>query len=150
MNPSRIAYENRLSAIASNCYYLEKWDKEDNLLSDSDIIKAAKWNFKTFGYGYVSYDKYIEYLEKKRTTRLYNIDVSLWYKLLSFIFKRDNYTCQYCGSIGGKLEGDHIIPISKGGTNDLENLTTSCRKCNRQKKDKTVEEFIEWRNLKYG
>lgn len=48
------------------------------------------------------------------------------------VFKRDNWSCQYCGSQSPnvKLHVDHITPVSKGGTNDLENLTTSCIDCN--------------------
>lgn len=86
-----------------------------------------------------------KYRQKKRFIRLYETDVKLWYQIRNIVFKRDNYTCQYCGKRGGKLEVDHIIPISKGGTNDIENLATSCRKCNRQKYNKSAQEFIEWR-----
>lgn len=51
------------------------------------------------------------------------------------ILKRDNFTCRYCGRKATEviLEIDHIIPVSKGGTNDLNNLITSCRDCNRGK-----------------
>ena len=54
------------------------------------------------------------------------------------ILKRDNYTCQYCGRSAPKvtLEIDHQKPVSKGGTNDINNLVTSCRSCNRGKRDK--------------
>lgn len=89
-----------------------------------------------------------EYMEFERTVmkrRMYNYDVKLWKRISKQVFERDNYTCQYCNKAGGLLEVDHIIPISKGGNNHLSNLTTACRRCNRQKKDKTVEEFIEWR-----
>ena len=59
------------------------------------------------------------------------------------ILERDNYTCQYCGKSRWKdeikLEVDHIIPISKGGTDNINNLTTSCRKCNRQKMNKILK-----------
>lgn len=53
------------------------------------------------------------------------------------IFKRDQFTCQYCG---GKppaviLHIDHITPVSAGGTNDPDNLVTSCRDCNLGKSD---------------
>lgn len=65
--------------------------------------------------------------------------------LISEVFKRDNYTCKYCGRKGGILEVDHIIPFSKGGSNDLINLATSCRRCNRQKKDKDINEFLKWK-----
>lgn len=53
------------------------------------------------------------------------------------VFVRDNFTCQYCGRTpkkhGVTLEIDHKIPVSKGGTNELDNLVTSCSDCNRGK-----------------
>lgn len=53
------------------------------------------------------------------------------------VFKRDSFTCQYCGAKAPDviLEVDHIIPVSKGGTDDILNLITSCRDCNRGKRD---------------
>ena len=50
------------------------------------------------------------------------------------IYRRDKYTCQYCGRTGVELEVDHKIPVSAGGSNNDDNLTTSCKKCNRRKK----------------
>jgi hypothetical protein len=84
---------------------------------------------------------------KARTAivRLWNSNVKLWYKLRKIVFERDGYTCVYCFQYGGKLEADHITPLSRGGSNDLSNLVTACRRCNRQKRDKTVREFIVWR-----
>jgi len=64
-----------------------------------------------------------------------------WRELRSEVFKRDDYTCTYCGERGGKLECDHIHPVSKGGGHDLENLTTACFPCNRSKAGKTLEEW---------
>jgi 5-methylcytosine-specific restriction endonuclease McrA len=93
-------------------------------------------------------EEYIEFEETIMKKRLYNRDVKLWKKISKQVFKRDKYTCKYCNQKGGILEVDHIIPISKGGSNHLSNLTTSCRKCNRQKKDKTVEEFVKWKKRK--
>lgn len=53
------------------------------------------------------------------------------------VFKRDKFTCQYCGEKSPDviLEVDHIDPVAKGGTNDLINLITSCKSCNRGKRD---------------
>lgn len=54
------------------------------------------------------------------------------------ILKRDNYRCQMCGVTakdGATLEIDHIIPVSKGGTNDADNLQVLCRDCNAGKSD---------------
>ena len=51
------------------------------------------------------------------------------------VFKRDKFTCQYCGKSAPDvvLEVDHIKPVAEGGTNDIINLITSCRDCNRGK-----------------
>lgn len=48
------------------------------------------------------------------------------------VFKRDAFTCQYCGRQAPDvvLHVDHIIPVSKGGTNDLANLISACQDCN--------------------
>ena len=55
------------------------------------------------------------------------------------IYKRDNYECVYCGS-SRNLTLDHVIPKSRGGSNNWTNLVTSCQKCNLKKADKTPEE----------
>lgn len=51
------------------------------------------------------------------------------------VFKRDNFTCQYCLAKPPKvpLEIDHIIPVCKGGKNQIDNLLTACFDCNRGK-----------------
>jgi 5-methylcytosine-specific restriction endonuclease McrA len=88
------------------------------------------------------YDELECFLKRNRS---YSIDMAEYKRLKAIVFKRDNYTCRYCGQVGGKLEADHVIPISKGGANDLDNLVTSCRKCNRQKHDKDLDSFLEWK-----
>lgn len=61
------------------------------------------------------------------------------------IFKRDKFTCQYCGRMAPDviLEVDHIKPVAKGGKNDLLNLITSCRDCNRGKRDNILSDDVE-------
>lgn len=67
---------------------------------------------------------------------------SEWRRIRQAVFERDNYTCQYCGKCGGDLECDHIVPVSRGGTNDISNLVTACKECNRKKAAKTAEEWL--------
>lgn len=55
------------------------------------------------------------------------------------IYKRDGHQCVYCGSTK-ELTLDHVLPKSRGGSNDWTNLVTSCIKCNRKKADRTPEE----------
>lgn len=51
------------------------------------------------------------------------------------VFKRDKFTCQYCGRMAPDviLEVDHIKPVAAGGKTEMINLVTSCRDCNRGK-----------------
>ncbi len=59
------------------------------------------------------------------------------------VFKRDNYTCQYCGIKAGEegvdLEMEHVVPRSKwngaGSPTCWTNIVAACRKCNRKKDD---------------
>lgn len=52
--------------------------------------------------------------------------------------------CRVCGS-PKRLEVDHIIPVSRGGSDDIENLQPLCLKCNRSKSAKTMDEFMAGR-----
>lgn len=57
------------------------------------------------------------------------------------IFKRDNYRCLECGVTNEQreLQIDHIIPISRGGSDELSNLQTLCTVCNLLKSDRFWE-----------
>jgi len=48
------------------------------------------------------------------------------------VFKRDDFTCQYCGAHPPEaiLHVDHINPVKLGGGNEMENLLTACSSCN--------------------
>ncbi|MGK7388738.1 MAG: HNH endonuclease [Candidatus Cyclobacteriaceae bacterium M2_1C_046] len=55
------------------------------------------------------------------------------------IFKRDNFSCQYCGK-SKELTLDHVLPKSRGGKSVWTNLITACKRCNTVKGDNTPEE----------
>ena len=66
-------------------------------------------------------------------------------KTLRFeIFKRDQFTCRYCGNTppAAILEIDHVIPLSGGGDDQKENLITACFDCNRGKGARSLEQVI--------
>ena len=59
------------------------------------------------------------------------------------IFKRDKWTCQYCGiktKNSKNLTIDHVTPRSRGGDSSWTNLTTSCAPCNSKKGNKKPKE----------
>lgn len=68
-----------------------------------------------------------------------------WAVIRNRIFERDNYTCTYCGTRGGELQCDHVIPIARDGTNDDGNLTTACKPCNLSKHSRMPEEWLSSR-----
>ena len=56
------------------------------------------------------------------------------------IFRRDNYTCQYCGRESHNLTVDHVIPRHLGGEHEWENLVSACPACNLKKGGRTPRE----------
>jgi hypothetical protein len=60
------------------------------------------------------------------------------------VFKRDLFTCKYCGRRPPEvvLEVDHIIPRAGGGSDDIENLVTACCDCNRGKAAKGLGDTV--------
>ena len=89
--------------------------------------------------------KLIEKLESKLTMSAFTKEQRslMTSKLRQQIKERDDYTCKNCGNSTHKepnllLEIDHIIPVSKGGCTEENNLQTLCWKCNRSKGSKVV------------
>lgn len=65
------------------------------------------------------------------------------------VFKRDSFSCRYCGkipSLGAILNIDHVVPVSAGGTNDYENLVTACFDCNSGKSDRHLNNLTPLKN----
>jgi 5-methylcytosine-specific restriction endonuclease McrA len=64
----------------------------------------------------------------------------------TFLFARDRYTCQFCGRRENELRQrecltrDHLVPLSRGGTNAWTNVVTACSTCNTRKGNRLVEE----------
>ncbi len=93
---------------------------------------------------------------KIRAERLH-MDVPLVIRLVTFVpiprrlplplsrrtvLARDLYTCQYCGTQPGRTELtiDHVVPRSRGGGTNWENVVAACGPCNRRKGNRTPEE----------
>lgn len=76
--------------------------------------------------------------ERKRRQRGHGRDVGNGQRFR--VLERDGFKCTYCGS-DQRLEVDHIVPRSRGGSNDDSNLTTACWRCNSGKSDIPLQEI---------
>ncbi|MFA5047666.1 MAG: HNH endonuclease [Patescibacteria group bacterium] len=73
-----------------------------------------------------------DYNHLKKTVKSRDLRKGINLKLRYQILKRDDFKCVLCGNSAKDdlLMIDHIIPVVKGGTNNLNNLRTLCRQCN--------------------
>ncbi len=56
------------------------------------------------------------------------------------VFRRDNYTCQYCGRRSTELTLDHVLPKHLGGEHAWDNVVAACPACNHRKGGRRLEE----------
>ena len=106
-------------AIAERLVTVGLWKRQGE---DYQITKAIKWRIR------------------------HETNSPSWWKgLRCKILGRDKWTCQYCGAPAEHV--DHIIPRSKGGSDDASNLVAACARCNLSKGARTPQEAgMELRN----
>jgi 5-methylcytosine-specific restriction endonuclease McrA len=83
-------------------------------------------------------------LRQARNTyeRSIGVSVKQWRSLRTRVFRRDRFTCVYCGSdVRRAPQCDHVVPLARGGKTALENLATSCKSCNSSKRDLLLEDW---------
>ncbi len=65
-----------------------------------------------------------------------------WNRLKNLVKNRDKAICYHCKKVASNGHCDHLIPLSKGGTDAIDNLVWSCEKCNLTKSNKIIEPNI--------
>lgn len=63
------------------------------------------------------------------------------YEIRAYLLEKWQRRCAYCGQPSPKLQIEHLIPKSRGGSDRLSNLVLACETCNRQKGNRTAQEF---------
>lgn len=89
--------------------------------------KAKKYGF--FPYVFRNLIKIKEYPPQKPSPRFIQSEIR------KIVWVRDEGMCKKCGS-KDELEFDHMIPVSKGGNNTVNNIELLCKYCNRNKSAK--------------
>lgn len=74
--------------------------------------------------------------------------------LKKYVYERDHRRCHFCNKElqFKQISLDHYLPKSKNGSNDIFNIVLSCKKCNKEKKNRvpTGYENILMRNFVQG
>lgn len=80
-----------------------------------------------------------EFAKRKRLFELHH--QTGYRQFREFVYERDGRACVYCGASNQGLHLDHVIPQSRGGKDDPENLVAACPTCNTSKGAKTLDEW---------
>lgn len=140
---------NKSKSLCQACYQRERYSNLSPVVKAKENDRKRKWNVwnKEFGKG-IKQRKKLAPLEKDSNRIYYSLGnrskETITYTIQEFYewYKAQPRICKYCKAEANNL--DHIIPLSKGGGNNLDNLQLICGRCNRAKWDSTEEEFLEW------
>lgn len=101
--------------------------------AELELIDRSAWvTSKTVFAGFILEDIY----QRRSAYRLHG-----YRKHQPSVFERDKFKCVYCGA-SEDLTLDHVIPRSRGGSDEPENLATCCKPCNSSKHARTPEEWM--------
>jgi predicted restriction endonuclease len=122
------------------------WEKLGRQPRYNEMVKPiSKYSAGSYEYHFGTWRKSLEALVTKQSSTLKPRDKqfskkikarkNISWRLRFEIMKRDNFKCKLCGRSPTTdpaiiLHIDHILPVSKGGKNNPENLQTCCSKCN--------------------
>lgn len=88
-------------------------------------------------------EKIIENVHRRRA-RIAEADGDFTAEQWIELCARYEYVCLCCERTGAKLEADHIVPIARGGSNDINNIQPLCRSCNARKHTKIIDYRKAW------
>lgn len=134
LEPKELNYGDDPQALIDLC---------DQAINNQRTMSSMNWSVSdsVMASVYTNRDKLVFFLEAKKKKDEESERARVFKKRRIVVFKRDKGMCRYCGaSLDSNYTVDHIVPKSKNGTDDLENLVLSCRSCNSRKSTKTIEE----------
>lgn len=117
--------------------YLADYHAKHYLVNKDSIIEKVK------AYGLANPDKVRHYKLKNKAIRraitrtIHDLTMLQWIECELYF----DYQCAYCGEQPEKLEQDHVVALTKGGSHAKFNIVPACRRCNGSKLN---HELIEW------
>lgn len=112
-------------------------------LENSNITVAIKYKSKKRGFYLVPYVDAVRMVEERTVGIVNSTLIHLFNSEVTFkelVLKRDGYVCKYCNRFGDTI--DHVIAKSKGGKTSFSNCVCACEKCNKEKGNLSLDEFL--------
>lgn len=106
------------------------WDAE------RDRYRPHNWDKRQYKSDDSGAERVRRYREKRKQSGLPAL--SDYSRFRDGLIARDGCRCVYCGSLDN-LVVDHMVPVTLGGTDDIDNLALACRACNSGKAGRTPE-----------
>jgi 5-methylcytosine-specific restriction endonuclease McrA len=103
-------------------YYLDNYERS--------IESSRKWRAEN--------PAKVKANKQRRRTRVTEAGGSFTADEWIALVEKYDYKCVCCGSVK-PLDADHVIPVSKGGTSNIENIQPLCRSCNSRKNNRTID-----------
>ncbi len=125
--------------IETREYRLFNWTQDIEDICLTELRRTARRNYPSKARG-----------KAKRSERMKEIQGGYNFDDIDAIREIQGNCCYYCGKPKNKLHIDHVIPISKNGTNYLFNIVLACALCNSIKGKSTVAEFWNRMKRRYG
>ena len=109
----------------------------------SEYRKKPEWKEARKEWESKNKDKVYIYSANKNSKRRASISNSEGIKTKDWESKKAmfNYKCAYCGVSSKKLQMDHVVPLSKGGSHSIDNVVPCCADCNNKKNAKDEFDF---------
>jgi len=97
---------------------------------------------------YCAHTEQAKAANRRRRARLKNCEGTHTAQDILLQYKRQNGKCYYCQTnVSKNYHIDHIVPLSRGGSNNPSNLVIACPHCNMSKGKKFLHEWLEGRRL---
>jgi HNH endonuclease len=137
-------YKCRRKSYCHECKYFKRNGSEDifntkNITGNTSIkvrVKVTREKIKIYQ---VSYEEAVE-MVREGMAGIVNSSLLFQFNVKEVVLTRDQYICVYCGERGNTV--DHIIPKSKGGGTTLNNCVCACEKCNLEKANLSLVEYL--------
>ncbi len=131
---------NKIQAVCKPCWEL-KYCPYGVIVEQFDISEDNNYACRIFGHECPVFTIAEPYTE---TIKLRNVDRRIPRDVTLKVFRRDNQVCQLCHRFIpiNELHYDHIIPWSKGGSSNEDNIRLLCSKCNLERNNKFESELI--------